>query len=95
MIKTILYIIDNSHILYLGFYNYPYNYYGAYGYPYTYPYAAPAAPVVKAVEPAPAPAPAPLPVAPVPVKVAKKVTYTHLGAHPIHPTSVLEETTVY
>merc|ERR1712186_243785 len=81
---------------YNGFYNYPYNYYGAYGYPYTYPYAAPAAPaapvapVVKA-----APVPAPLPVAPVPVKVAKKVTYTHLGAHPIHPTSVLEETTVY
>ena len=59
------------------------------------------APVVKTVvsEPAVVAAPAPVvaPVAPVraPVvaKVAKPVTYTHLGAHPIHPTTVLEEST--
>merc|ERR1712048_328438 len=34
---------------------------------------------------------APAPVAKV-VKAAKPVTYTHLGAHPIQPTTVLEET---
>jgi hypothetical protein len=39
---------------------------------------APVAPVVKSV-----------PVAP--VRPARPVTYTHLGAHPIHPTTVLEE----
>jgi hypothetical protein len=31
-------------------------------------------------------------VVPVVQKVAKPVTYTHLGAHPIHPTTVLEST---
>lgn len=31
-------------------------------------------------------------VAPVVEEVAKHVTYTHLGAHPIHPTTVLEKT---
>ena len=57
------------------------------------------APVVKTVVSEPtvvaAPAPVVAPVAPAPVvaKVAKPVTYTHLGAHPIHPTTVLEETT--
>jgi len=74
---------------YNGFYNNPYRYggyyggYGGYPYaaPYTYPVAAapaPVAPVVKSV-----------PVAP--VRPARPVTYTHLGAHPIHPTTVLEE----
>merc|ERR1712223_717276 len=85
----------------LGGYGYPYNYYG--GYPYNpYVAAAPAAPAVevKAVE-EPVVAAAPLPVAapyvvPAPVKtvVQKPVTYTHLGAHPIHPTTVLETTAI-
>ena len=64
-----------------------------------------AAPVVKAVPATPLPIfrAAPIVHAPVPVvrqpvvtpivkKVAKPVTYTHLGAHPIQPTTVLEET---
>merc|ERR1712061_134740 len=63
------------------------------------------APVVKAVPAAPLPVfhaapfvPAPLPVVRQPVvtpvvkKVSKPVTYTHLGAHPIQPTTVFEET---
>merc|ERR1719158_1136867 len=62
--------------------------------------SVPAAPIV-----APAPVfkaapivPAPLPVVRQPVvtpiveKVKKPVTYTHLGAHPIQPTTVFEET---
>merc|ERR1712038_1127088 len=76
--------------------------------PVVAPYvAAPyvAAPYVAA--PAPAPvvyntpvvaAPAPVVAAPAPVvkQVSKPVTYTHLGAHPIQPTTVLEtETVVY
>merc|ERR1711981_1086172 len=87
-------------------YNPYYNYYnGFYAYNPYVPYVAPAAPAtVEAAEPvevkaAPVPvvaAPyyynvAPAPVAKV-VKVAKPVTYTHLGAHPIQPTTVLEET---
>lgn len=65
------------------------------------------APVVKAAPVVAAPAPVATPfvyasapvVAPVVPKVtpvveetAKPVTYTHLGAHPIHPTTVLEKT---
>ena len=65
------------------------------------------APVVKAAPVVAAPAPVATPfvyasapvVAPVAPKVtpvveetAKPVTYTHLGAHPIHPTTVLEKT---
>merc|ERR1712150_375692 len=61
--------------------------------------------VVKAVPAAPLPVfhaapfvPAPLPVVRQPVvtpvvkKVSKPATYTHLGAHPIQPTTVFEET---
>merc|ERR1712242_34813 len=86
---------------YPGIYNnyygaYGYNgFYGGYGYPYAYPTAAaPAAVVepaveVKAVE-EPVVAAAPVPVAK--TVVQKPVTYTHLGAHPIQPTTVLETT---
>ena len=62
-------------------------------------------PIVKSVPATPLPivksapiVPAPLPVvrqpvvAPVVKKVSKPVTYTHLGAHPIQPTTVFEET---
>merc|ERR1712241_1576820 len=93
---------------YNGFYNYPYsNYYGAYRHPYVAaaPVAAEPAEEAEPVEVKAAPVPvvaapyyyntpavvAPAPVAKV-VKVAKPVTYTHLGAHPIQPTTVLEET---
>merc|ERR1712072_889572 len=68
-----------------GYYPYAhpfgYNYFNNYNY---LPYAAPvAAPVVKA-------APAPL------VKtVTKPVTYTHIGAHPVAPTTVLETETFF
>jgi len=61
-------------------------------------------PIVKSVPATPVPivksapiVPAPLPVVRQPVvtpivkKVAKPVTYTHLGAHPIQPTTVFEE----
>merc|ERR1712012_411040 len=80
-------------------YNPFYNYFGAYaGYPYTYglgPYsyhaAAPvapvAAPVVKAVEPAVVAAPV---AAPLVKTITKPVTYTHIGAHPVNPTTVLQ-----
>merc|ERR1712001_614522 len=65
-----------------------------------------AAPVVKAVPATPLPifraapvvhAPAPVVVrqpvvTPIVKKVSKPVTYTHLGAHPIQPTTVFEET---
>merc|ERR1719429_145690 len=83
-------------------YNPFYNYFGAYaGYPYTYglgPYsnhaAAPvapvAAPVVKAVEPAVVVAPV---AAPVVKTITKPVTYTHIGAHPVNPTTVLQTET--
>merc|ERR1711894_806006 len=63
------------------------------------------APVVKSVPAAPLPifraapiVPAPVPVVRQPVvtpivkKTSKPVTYTHLGAHPIQPTTVFEET---
>merc|ERR1711899_662403 len=68
-----------------------------------YHLAAPA--LVKSVPATPLPVfhaapfvPAPLPVVRQPVvtpvvkKVSKPVTYTHLGAHPIQPTTVFEET---
>merc|ERR1712209_48986 len=63
-------------------YNPFYNYFGAYaGYPYTYglgPYsyhaAAPVAPVA----------------APLVKTITKPVTYTHIGAHPVNPTTVLQ-----
>merc|ERR1719266_1159010 len=88
---------------YYGAYRHPYAYN-----PYVpYVAAAPAEPAEEAepVEVKAAPVPvvaapyyyntpavvAPAPVAKV-VKVAKPVTYTHLGAHPIQPTTVLEET---
>lgn len=77
--------------------NYPYNFYNY-------------APLAAAPLPAPLPAlraaiPAPVPVvkalpAPVPVvktvveQRSKPVTYTHLGAHPIQPTTVLETDTI-
>ena len=62
--------------------------------------AAPAPVVTPVVRALPAVAPAPVPV-PVPVvrqayrvpvveNISRKVTYTHLGAHPIHPTDVIE-----
>lgn len=58
--------------------------------------AAPA-PIARTVVAAPAPVvrtavPAPLPLARAPVVAARTrpVTYTHLGAHPINPTTVLE-----
>jgi len=85
---------------------YGYNYFGAYaGYPYAAPVAAPApvAPVVEAAPAVAAPVAAPLvaaPAAPVvaapaPVvkTVTKPVTYTHIGAHPVQPTTVLETET--
>jgi len=59
-----------------------YNYFNNY-LPYAAPVAAPVAPVVKA-------APAPLVAAPVVKSVTKPVTYTHIGAHPVAPTTVLE-----
>ena len=81
---------------------YGYNYFGAYaGYPYAAPVAAPA-PVAPVVEAAPAAAPlvaaapvAPVVAAPAPVvkTVTKPVTYTHIGAHPVQPTTVLETET--
>merc|ERR1712117_83223 len=62
---------------------YGYNYFGAYaGYPYAAPVAAPA-PVVEAAPAVAAPAP-------VVKTVTKPVTYTHIGAHPAQPTTVLE-----
>merc|ERR1719464_511206 len=81
-------------------YNPFYNYFGAYsGYfnPYNYnayaayapaPYVAAPAPVVEA-------APAPLVAAPVVKSVTKPVTYTHIGAHPVAPTTVLETETFF
>merc|ERR1711971_1277420 len=63
-----------------------YNYFNNY-LPYTAPVAAPA-PVVKAT-------PAPLVAAPVLKTVTKPVTYTHIGAHPVAPTTVLETETFY
>ncbi|TRY77035.1 hypothetical protein TCAL_15931 [Tigriopus californicus] len=82
--------------------NYPYNYNYA-------PLAAPL-PAVRAAIPAPLPAlraaipaPAPVPVlkaVPAPIvktvveQRSKPVTYTHLGAHPIQPTTVLETDTI-
>jgi len=68
----------------LGYGHYAgYNYFNNY-LPYTAPVAAPVpAPVVKA-------APAPLVAAPVLKTVTKPVTYTHIGAHPVAPTTVLE-----
>merc|ERR1712001_277668 len=73
-----------------GYYPYAhpfgYNYFNNYNY---LPYAAPvAAPVVKA-------APAPLVAAPVVKTVTKPVTYTHIGAHPVAPTTVLETETFF
>merc|ERR1711874_395315 len=65
-----------------------YNYFNNYNYlPYAAPVAAPA-PVVKA-------APAPLVAAPVVKSVTKPVTYTHIGAHPVAPTTVLETETFF
>merc|ERR1711981_1026952 len=90
----------NYYSNYYGAYRHPYAYN-----PYVpYVAAAPATPVEESAEPVEVKA-APVPVvaapyyynvAPAPaakvVKVAKPVTYTHLGAHPIQPTTVLEET---
>merc|ERR1712223_42889 len=65
-----------------------YNYFNNYNYlPYAAPVAAPA-PVVKA-------APAPLVAAPVVKSVTKPVTYTHIGAPPVAPTTVLETETFF
>ena len=65
-----------------------YNYFNNYNYlPYAAPVAAPA-PVVKA-------APTPLVAAPVVKSVTKPVTYTHIGAHPVAPTTVLETETFF
>jgi len=65
-----------------------YNYFNNYNYlPYAAPVAAPA-PVVT-------PAPAPLVAAPVVKSVTKPVTYTHIGAHPVAPTTVLETETFF
>merc|ERR1712037_698981 len=86
---------------YNGYYNYPYAYN-----PYV-PYVAPAPVEAAEAEPEVEAAPVPLvaaapyyyntPVvaAPAPVvkTVSKPVTYTHLGAHPIQPTTVLETDT--
>ena len=56
--------------------------------PLPYRNDVPVIPVVKtAVKPVPAPVPAP-------VVKTEPVTYTHLGALPIHHTTILRETTV-
>merc|ERR1712038_1784123 len=75
-----------------GYYPYAhpfgYNYFNNYNYlPYAAPVAAPA-PVVKAAQ-------APLVAAPVVKSVTKPVTYTHIGAHPVAPTTVLETETFF
>jgi hypothetical protein len=93
---------------YFGAYSgYPYTYglgpYSAYaGYPYAAPVAAPAplvadpAPVVKAVAaPAPVAPVVPAPAAPLVKSITKPVTYTHIGAHPVNPTTVLETETFF
>lgn len=78
---------------YAGF-AHPYAAFGRYA-AYNYaPYAAAPAPVVEAAPLAAAPvvpaAPAVYHAAPVVETVSKPVTYTHLGAHPIAPTTVIE-----
>jgi hypothetical protein len=65
---------------------YAYNPYYANPY-YANPYYAALAPYYAA---APVVAPAPVVAAPAVATVAKQVTYTHLGAHPIIPTTVVE-----
>ena len=64
--------------------------------PLPYRNDVPVIPVVKtAVKAVPAPAPAPVPApAPAPIVKTEPVTYTHLGALPIHHTTILRETTV-
>ena len=60
------------------------------------PYVAAPAPVVYNTPVVAAPAPVVAAPAPIVKQVSKPVTYTHLGAHPIQPTTVLEtETVVY
>merc|ERR1712223_741857 len=90
---------------YYGAYRHPYAYNPYVPYVAAAPAAAEPAEEAEPVEVKAAPVPvvaapyyynppavvAPAPVAKV-VKVAKPVTYTHLGAHPIQPTTVLEET---
>merc|ERR1712048_193870 len=90
---------------YYGAYRHPYAYNPYVPYVAAAPVAAEPAEEAEPVEVKAAPVPvvaapyyyntpavvAPAPVAKV-VKVAKPVTYTHLGAHPIQPTTVLEET---
>merc|ERR1712127_133784 len=78
-------------------YSAPYTLPYAYNYaPYNYaPYVAAPAPVVYNYAPVAAPAPvvynaAPVVAAPVVETTHKQVTYTHLGAHPITPTTVLQ-----
>ena len=65
-----------------------------YAAPVTYTYAQPAPVVAAAPVAAPVVKAAPVVVARAPtvVEEAKPVTYTHLGAHPIQPTTVLEKT---
>merc|ERR1711971_1298412 len=82
----------NAYTPYNAGYYHPYSHPFGYNYfnnylPYTAPVAAPA-PVVKA-------APVPLVAAPVLKTVTKPVTYTHIGAHPVAPTTVLETETFY
>merc|ERR1719443_1807331 len=76
---------------YSGYYN-PYNYNAYAAYPYAAPVAAPAPVVAAAPAPVVAAAPAPLVAAPV-KQVTRPVTYTHIGAHPVAPTTVLETET--
>jgi len=69
---------------YNNYYNNYYNYFNGYyglNYPYTAPVAAAPAPLVAAAP------------APVVKTVTKPVTYTHIGAHPVAPTTVLETET--
>jgi len=69
---------------YSGYYPYAhpfgYNYFNGY---YGLPYTAPVAPV----------APVAAPAAPLVKTVTRPVTYTHIGAHPVNPTTVLETET--
>ena len=91
-----------AHYGYSGYspyaYNGFYNYYGAYAGFYN-PYAYAASPYFAPAVAAPAPVAAPAVAAPAPVaaplvkSVTRPVTYTHIGAHPVAPTTVLETET--